>query len=105
VIGAFILLLYGIVTTIAGMMTFRRREGVGLSSLQIAVLLAMGIAVMVIALLSISNVIGWFWLIIVCIAAVLSRVWNGLTMGRVHPSHIVLFGGVLTSGVILTHIR
>ncbi|PWI55171.1 hypothetical protein [Sulfoacidibacillus thermotolerans] len=101
-IGVVILSLYGLVTVIGGFAALRSRGAVNISRLQAAVFTLIGMAVIVVAVLSFTKSVGLVWLVLVCVASQLSRVWNGLAMGRVHALHILFFSGILTLGIVLT---
>lgn len=103
-IGVAILSLYGLVTTIGGIVALRNRGAVNIPRIQKAVFMLIGIAVIVVSILSLSGLLGMLWLILVSLASLLSRVWNGLAMGRVHASHTIFFGSILALGIVLTQI-
>lgn len=109
-IGVAVLTLYGLVTTISGIVALRRTGILDIPRIQVVVFILVGVAVIVVSMLSMLSMlsivdpVGLFWLVVVSLASLLSRVWNGFALGRVHITHIVLFGSVLALGVALTQV-
>lgn len=102
-LGLVILSAYGVVTAIGGVAALRRGHALGLSRIQAGVFGILGLAIAVIALVSWGQAL--IWIAGLASLSLLSRVWNGTTMGGVRISHVVLFGGVLALGTVLTYIK
>lgn len=102
-LGLVILCAYGVLTAMGSVAALRQSGDLGLSHIQAAVFGILGIGLAIVALASRGQAVGW----IAALAALSlgSRIWNGRTMGNIHPSHVVLFGGFLALGTALTYIK